>query len=63
VISSQAEWQEIVANLANQVKMTKVRKALTHTDKSAQGEPDPKTDPEAWRAWMNAKLRSGQYNA
>lgn len=62
VISSQQEWQEVVANLANSIKMTKVRKALTHTDRQT-GEPDPKVDPEAWRAWMNAKLRAGQYNS
>lgn len=62
VITSQAEWQEVVANLANQVKMTKVRKALNHTDRDKGGEPDAKSDPEGWRAWKNAQLRAGVYN-
>ena len=62
VITSQAEWQDVVANLANQVKMTKVRKALTHTDRDKNGEPDAKSDPEAWRAWKNAQLRAGVFN-
>lgn len=62
VISSQREWQEVVADLANQIKMTKVRKALNHTGTRPGGEPDPKLDPEGWRAWKNAQLRAGVYN-
>jgi len=64
VIISQREWQEVVTDLANQIKMTKVRKALNHTGGTRPGgEPDPKLDPEAWRAWKNAQLRAGQFNS
>jgi hypothetical protein len=62
VITSQRDWQEVVTDLANQVKMTKVRKALNHTGTRPGGEPDPKLDPEGWRTWKNAQLRAGQYN-
>jgi hypothetical protein len=49
--------------LANKLKMTKVRNAVTHTDRDKGGEPDAKLDPEAWRAWKNAQLRAGIYNS
>lgn len=63
ITTSLTEWQEVVAQLANSVKMTKVRKALTHTDRDKGGEPDARSDPEAWRAWKNAQLRAGQFNS
>ena len=53
------ELSEAQAMLANSHKMSKVRKALTHTDRKADSEPDPKLDPEGWRAWMNGRLRLG----
>ena len=53
------EISDTQLQVANSVKMTKVRKALTHTDRSGQA-PDPKADPEAWRAWMNGQLRLGR---
>jgi len=64
VTSSLREWQEVVADLANQIKMTKVRKALNHSGNGTRpgGEPDPKVDPEAWRTWKNAQLRAGVFN-
>jgi hypothetical protein len=48
--------------LANKLKMTKVRNAVTHTDRDKGGEPDAKSDPEAWRSWKNAQLRAGIFN-
>ena len=62
VITSQREWQDVTADLANQIKMHKVRKALNHTKGDNRGEPDAKSDPEAWRAWKNAQLRAGVFN-
>lgn len=50
------ELADVVSLLANRVKMMKVRNATTHTDRDKGGEPDAKSDPEAWRAWMNAQL-------
>lgn len=52
---------EITKSIANSQKMQRVRKATTHATGS-HGEPDPRTDPEAWRVWKNAQLRAGQFN-
>lgn len=52
---------EMVATIAQQQKMQRVRKATTHATGSS-GEPDARSDPEAWRAWKNAQLRSGVFN-
>jgi hypothetical protein len=60
--ASLTELESVVASIAHSIKMTKVRKALTHTDRDKGGEPDAKSDPEAWRAWKNAQLRAGVYN-
>ena len=53
------ELSDTQLQVANSVKMTKVRKALTHTGSKGEA-PDPKVDPEAWRAWMNGQLRLGR---
>lgn len=52
------ELEETVRLMANKLKMMKVRNALTHVKRDADEEPDVRSDPEAWRAWMNAKLRA-----
>jgi hypothetical protein len=56
------ELEQTLSLVANRVKMTKVRNAVTHTDRDKDGEPDAKSDPERWRAWKNAQLRAGQFN-
>lgn len=56
-----SEYESTLSLLANRLKMTKVRNAVTHLDKS--GEPDAKSDPERWRAWKNAQLRAGEFNS
>ena len=60
-VNSVDELREIAETIAQQQKMSRVRKASTHATGS-RGEPDPKADPEAWRAWMNSKLRTGVMN-
>jgi len=57
-----SELEQTLSLVANRVKMTKVRNAVTHTDRDKGGEPDANSDPEAWRAWKNSQLRAGQYN-
>lgn len=44
--------------LANRIKMMKVRNASSHTDDRPKNGalPDPYKDPDAWRAAVNAKL-------
>jgi len=53
------EMRELVAGVINSQKMARVRKASLHAVGSS-GEPDPKENPEAWRAWMNTQLRTGK---
>ena len=55
---SLAETQLALAEVANRVKMQKVRNAANHV-KRETGEPDAASDPEAWRAWKNKQLRGG----
>lgn len=54
---------EELQNLANRVKMQRVRSAADHaTTSRPDGEPDPMKDPERWRAWMNKKIAMGRLN-
>lgn len=46
---------DALTDLANRLKMMKVRRASEHTDRS-NGLPDPYKEPDAWRTAMNAKL-------
>lgn len=53
--TSLTETREGLEEVANRVKMMRVRNAANHTsEKSA--DPDPYRDPEAWRRAMNRKL-------
>lgn len=55
-----SELEETVSMLANRVKMMRVRNAVTHTDKGANGQIDPYRDPNGWRAEMNKRLAFGK---
>ena len=57
-----SEFEQTLSLLANRLKMTRVRNAVTHTERDKGGEPDAKSDPEAWRTWKNAQLRAGVFN-
>jgi len=57
VESSLPEIQTTISTVANSVKMARIRSASLHAVGSL-GEPDARTDPEGWRAWMNAQLRA-----
>lgn len=55
---SVAELQSTLEELANRVKMMKVRNAVRHVpDRDA--EPDPYRDPNGWRERMNKRLMFG----
>lgn len=56
------EFESTLSVLANRLKMTKVRNAVTHVDRDKSAEPDARSDPEAWRAWKNSQLRAGVFN-
>lgn len=63
--TSRDELSATLADLANRVKMMRVRTAVNHVQaakgdaqvpRSPDDEPDPKTEPDRWREWMNARL-------
>jgi hypothetical protein len=56
--NSVPEIQAALTTISNSVKMARVRSAALHSVGSG-GEPDVRTDPEAWRAWQNKQLRTG----
>jgi hypothetical protein len=58
------DWKQTTLDLANQLKMRKVRAATTHSsgERGRTGEPDARVDPEGWRAWQNKQLRTGVVN-
>jgi len=62
--TSLQDTQDALAAVANRVKMQRVRAAADHAIKKdkvgSSGEPDPRTDPEGWRTWMNSQLRIGK---
>lgn len=53
--ASAEDLRSTLEQLANRVKMMRVRNAVTHTDKS-DTVPDPFKDPDAWRKAMNRKM-------
>jgi len=58
LVHSLNDIQNTMEVLANRVKMQRVRNSALHALGSTGGEPDVRTDPEAWRAWKNAQLRA-----
>ena len=58
------EWSTITTNLANSAKMQRVRAAAkqSSSDRSADGLPDPHTDPEGWRKAMNLRIAERRLN-
>lgn len=55
--NSVPEIQAALSTMSNSLKMARVRSAALHSVGSS-GEPDPVTEPERWRAWMNSQLRA-----
>ena len=60
--TSRDEMLSLLADLANRLKMQRVRAATSHTDRGPTptrgggDEPDPYKDPEAWRKMMNRRM-------
>lgn len=50
---------EVLTELANRVKMMKVRSAVRHGTMT-DDRPDPYKDPDAWRKAMNLELAKGR---
>lgn len=53
------EHSGALSEVANRVKMMKVRAAANHTA-SSTGEPDPYRDPDNWRKSMNSKIQKAR---
>ena len=56
VQASLTETQEALSQVANKVKMMRVRSAANHVNDSKTDEPDPHREPDRWRDWMNQKI-------
>lgn len=56
--SSLEQWAELTTDLANSVKMQKVRRSTRVPNSSDQATemPDPHRDPDAWRKAMNLRI-------
>jgi biopolymer transport protein ExbB/TolQ len=54
--SSVSEWSQTTTDLANSLKMTRVRQAAKLASATVPEKPDPYKDPEGWRAWQNRNL-------
>jgi Mg2+ and Co2+ transporter CorA len=53
------DQQEVLTELANRVKMMKVRSAVRHGTMNDEA-PDPYKNPDAWRKAMNLELAKGR---
>jgi len=55
---SHREGLTLMADLANRLKMTRVRNANAHSAQSpdVSTDPDPYKDPEAWRKMMGRRM-------
>lgn len=63
--TSQAEWTQLHEDLANRVKMMRVRNTTAGPRSSSdrQGDlPNPYTNPDEWRKAANAKLATAKLN-
>lgn len=53
------DQSEVLTELANRVKMMKVRSAVRHGSNGDE-RPDPYRDPDGWRKAMNLELAKGR---
>lgn len=62
--TSQAELSDALTEVANRVKMMKVRGAVNHvrSDQAKSDDPDPHKEPDRWREWMNSRLARARLN-
>jgi hypothetical protein len=51
-----------LTDLANRVKMQRVRTAVNHGNGKSEG-PDPYKDPEGWRKMMNAQIAANKFRS
>jgi hypothetical protein len=56
------DQQETMTELANRVKMMKVRSAVRHGSTDPDAMPDPYRDPDGWRNAMNRRIAAKRLN-
>jgi len=56
------EHTQALTDLANRLKMIKVRKASAHGSRVDDEMPDPYTDPDRWRTAMTRKIALNKLN-
>jgi DNA repair ATPase RecN len=56
------EHTQALTDLANRLKMIKVRKASTHSSPDDNGLPDPYKEPDRWRIEANKRLAQIKLN-
>ena len=59
--TSRDELSQTLADLANRVKMMRVRTTIAHPGKTDGAFPDPYKDPEAWRKAMNSRIVAAKF--
>lgn len=62
--TSLADTQDALTEVANRVKMQRVRSAANHVrqEREANTDPDPHREPDRWRDWMNSRLARAKLN-
>lgn len=63
--SSVSEWSQLTTDVANSVKMMKVRRATAGPSSSGRQDelPDPYKDPDGWRSAMNRRIGQQRFNS
>lgn len=56
------ETQNTLTDLANRVKMQRVRTTIAHGQRDPAA-PDPYKDPEGWRKMMNAQIAANKFRS
>ena len=59
---SREEQAAAMLDLANRLKMIKVRSASIHATRTEGEMPDPYTDPDRWRTAMNKRIAMQRIN-
>jgi len=56
------EHTQAMTDMANRLKMIKVRSATSHAAKDDNSLPDPYRDPDGWRRAMNSRIALNKLN-
>ena len=60
--ASQEDAANTLVDLANRVKMQRVRTAVNHGNGKSD-DPDPYKDPDGWRKMMNSRIAANKFRS